>query len=235
MRVLAGTSGFAYKQWKGVFYPEDLPQAGMLGYYATQLPTVEINNTFYRMPRRELLQGWIAKVPEEFSFVLKASQRVTHRRDREKSLEALGYLMQATVEVAGRLGPMLFQFPPHARKDVERLREILAGLHDGRRAAFEFRHDSWFDDEVYGALRERGAALVCSDTEKTDEPPLVATGGYGYLRLRRPGYDDDALRSWAARVRAQPWEEAYVFFKHEDAGAGPRMARRFLELGGEDA
>jgi uncharacterized protein YecE (DUF72 family) len=231
VQVRVGTSGFSYKEWKGPFYPEKLKNAEMLAYYAGRLDTVEINNTFYRMPRRELLEGWAAKVPESFSFVLKAPQRITHRKRLDDCAEELAYLVEVSSVLGERRGPMLFQLPPYFKKDVERLAGFLALVPSDVRAAFEFRNASWFDDETYDALREGGAALVVSDTGKTEEgPPVVPTAGFGYLRLRREGYDDDALRAWADTVRAQPWESVHVFFKHEEAGAGPKMAEQFGQL-----
>jgi uncharacterized protein YecE (DUF72 family) len=231
MRLRVGTSGFSYAGWKGHFYPEKLKNAEMLAYYATRLDTVEINNTFYRMPKRELLEGWAAKVGEDFSFVLKASQRITHRRRLADCGEEMGYLAEVSSVLGERRGPMLFQLPPHFKKDVETLTGFLELIPTDVQAAFEFRNASWFDDEVYEALRAGGAALVVSDTGKIEGgPPVVPTAGFGYLRLRQESYDDAALADWAKRVAEQPWGSAHVFFKHEDEGAGPKMAERFREV-----
>ncbi|MFQ5845118.1 MAG: DUF72 domain-containing protein [Planctomycetota bacterium] len=227
MNVLVGTSGYSYKEWKGSFYPAKLSPAKMLHHYAQQLPTVEINNTFYRMPTRKLLQGWAEQVPDGFSFALKASQRISHKKRLKECEEDLSYLTETASELGPRLGPMLFQLPPYFKKDTDRLKGFLDLLPEGWRAAFEFRNASWFDDEVYDALRARRAALVVSDTGKGGEPPVVPTASYGYLRLRREEYDPPALQAWARKIAGQPWEEAHVFFKHEEAGAGPRRAAEF--------
>jgi len=231
MRVRVGTSGFSYKEWKGVFYPEDLPAAGMLGYYASRLGTVEINNTFYRMPTPGLLESWAAQVPESFSFVLKASQRITHHKRLKDAGEQVGYFLASAKVLGDRLGPILFQTPPQLRKDLPRLQAFLELLPPGTRAAFEFRHETWLDEEVYEALRRGNAALCAADVDDSGEhgPPLLATTDWGYLRLRRAEYSGQDLGAWAERVKAMPWSEAWVFFKHEEAGRGARYA---LELGG---
>jgi uncharacterized protein YecE (DUF72 family) len=227
MRVLTGTSGFSYKEWKGSFYPEDLPAEEMLRFYASRLPAVEINNTFYRMPKAELLASWAEQVPDGFRFVLKASQRITHFKRLKDVSEEVGYFLRVAATLGDRLGPILFQLPPNLKKDLPRLSEFLDLLPAATRAALEFRHASWFEDDVFEALRHRGAALCIAEDEDL-AAPLVATAGWGYLRLRRPDYGDAEVQAWADRVRAQAWEEAYVFFKHEDAGAGPRLAAQML-------
>jgi len=231
MRLRAGTSGFSYKEWKGPFYPEKLPNKDMLGYYAEQLSTVEINNTFYRMPKREMLEGWERKVPEDFVFVLKASRRITHHaRLKEAANDSVEYLWDVANALGPHLGPVLFQLPPNMKKDVGRLRSFMDALPAGLRAAFEFRDESWFDDDVYDALRDGGHALCLADTDDADAPALVSTTDWGYLRLRREDYTDDALRTWKSAIQAQPWKEAFVFFKHEEDGAAPRLARQLLAL-----
>jgi uncharacterized protein YecE (DUF72 family) len=227
MRVLAGTSGFSYKEWKGSFYPEDLPAARMLAYYAERLPAVEINNTFYRMPRPALLEGWAAEVPPEFRFVLKASQRITHFKRLKEAGDEVAYFFGVAATLGPRLGPALFQLPPNLKKDLPRLEAFLATIPAGRRAAFEFRHASWFEEDVFDALRARGAALCVAEDEEL-ATPLVATADWGYLRLRRQDYGEADVAAWAERVRAQKWAEAYVFFKHEDAGSGPKLAAQLL-------
>jgi len=229
MRVLTGTSGFSYKEWKGSFYPEDLTADAMLRYYAQRLPAVEINNTFYRMPKSELLAGWAEEVPDGFRFVLKASQRITHFKRLKDVSEEVGYFLRVAATLGDRLGPILFQLPPNLKKDLPRLSGFLELLPAATRAAVEFRHSSWFEDDVFEALRARGAALCVAEDEEL-AAPLVATAGWGYLRLRRADYGETEVRAWADRVRAQAWEEAYVFFKHEDAGTGPRLATQMLSL-----
>ncbi len=228
MQILAGTSGFSYKAWKGNFYPEDLPDTRMLEYYSSRLPSVEINNTFYRMPSAKMMAKWLSVVPEEFRFVLKATRRISHFARLRADDELLEYLFGITAELGDRLGAHLVQLPPYAKKDVEALRGLLERVPEGNRVAFEFRNESWFDDEVYEALRSFDAALVIADGGKV-EVPLVSTASWGYLRLRRDDYDDDALRQWHDHIVSQPWKDAFVFFKHEDDGGGPRMARAMLE------
>ncbi len=228
MQILAGTSGFSYKAWKGNFYPEDLPDARMLEYYAGQLPSVEINNTFYRMPSAKMLTKWLTVVPESFRFVLKATRRISHFARLRADDELLDYLFGVTAELGERLGAHLLQMPPYAKKDVDALRRFLERVPESDRVAFEFRNESWFDDEVYETLREHDAALVIADGGKV-EVPFVATASWGYLRLRRDDYDDSALREWRERIVSERWEDAFVFFKHEDDGGGPRMARAMLD------
>lgn len=232
MSLYAGTSGYAYPAWKGRFYPEDLPAKRMLHYYAQQFRAVEINNSFYRMPTAALLQAWADEVPPEFRFVLKAPRQITHVQRLRGAGEALAHFVEVAGALQARLGPLLFQLPPNLAKDLARLRDFLALLPRERRAAFEFRHASWFDDEVFGLLREHGAALCIAEAEGDLEVPFVATADWGYLRLRRLDYGDRELRAWAERLREQAWRETYVFFKHEDEARGPQMAERFLELAG---
>ena len=228
MRIRAGTSGWSYKEWKGHFYPEKVAAKDMLRYYGERFPTVEVNNTFYRMPNLATLESWAAEVPDDFSFVLKASKRITHDKRLKDVGDSVEYLLRTAGTLGSKLGPFLVQLPPNLKKDVPRLRDFLALL--PARAAFEFRHTSWFDDEVYAALRERGAAWCVADTGEEGDPPFVSTADWGYLRLRRVAYEESDLQSWADRVRAQGWNEAFVFFKHEEAGTGPKLAARFLEL-----
>jgi uncharacterized protein YecE (DUF72 family) len=235
-RLLAGSSGFAYKPWKGPFYPADLPDAEMLAYYAGRLPTVEINNTFYRLPKADLLENWAEQTPADFRFVLKASRRITHIQRLKEVGELLDYLFRTAATLGDRLGPLLFQLPPHMKKDLDRLRVFLELVPRERRVALEFRHASWFEDDVFELLRAHDAALCYAETDSGDDEgaslsvPLVATASWGYLRLRRENYTDADLESWAARIDAQPWSEAYVFFKHEDTAAAPLTARRLMQL-----
>ena len=228
MRVLAGTSGYSYPQWKGSFYPEDLPASKMLAHYAGRLPTVEINNTFYRMPKPEVVRAWAEAAPEGFSFVLKSPRQITHvKRLAADSADSVRRFFEVGAELGAKRGPALFQLPPFLKQDVARLAAFLDLLPADVRAAFEFRHESWFDDEVYAALRARGAALCIAEDEDL-ATPLVPTADWGYLRLRRQDYDGAAVRVWAERLRAQPWQDAWVFFKHEDEGVGPRLAAELL-------
>jgi uncharacterized protein YecE (DUF72 family) len=230
MKLFAGTSGFAYREWVGPFYPDGLPAARMLAFYAGRLPAVEINNTFYRLPRASVLESWAAQVPEEFRFALKASRRITHQKRLRDAGEETGYLLRTAAALGPRLGVLLFQLPPNLGLDLERLDRFLELLPAGTRAAFEFRHPAWADAAVAERLRARDLAWVAVEGEEPVAECGPATAGIGYLRLRRPGYTRAELAAWAARIAAQPWREAFVFFKHEDAGAGPRLAEEFLAL-----
>ena len=231
MKILAGTSGYAFKEWKGNFYPQDLKDDGMLGFYASKFPTVEINNTFYRLPRENVLRDWAAQVPETFTFALKASQRITHyARLKEESASLVDFLLKNTATLGDRLGPILFQLPPNMKKDVNRFRGFLGLLPFDRRYAFEFRHDSWFDDEVYSALRERDIAM-CIAEQDDFTCPVICTSTWGYLRLHKLDYNAGELVDWAKRVVGQQWNEAYVYFKHDETehgGSGPPAVETFV-------
>jgi uncharacterized protein YecE (DUF72 family) len=229
MRIRVGTSGYSYKEWKGTFYPDDLPAAKMLPYYAERFDSVEINNTFYRMPDAKMVAKWAEQVPDEFTFVLKAPQRITHQKKLTGAAEDVGYLFDAAASLGSKLGPVLFQLPPYLRKDAVKLREFVAVLPKDHKIAFEFRHESWCDDEIYNILRQRDIALCAADTDEvTDVDALVVpTASWGYMRLRRTEYAAGEIEAWAARVQRQAWSEAYVFFKHEDEGKGPRFAVEF--------
>ena len=229
MKLYVGTSGFAYKEWKGPFYPEKLPAKGMLSFYAGKLPTVEINNTFYRMPKKEMLLGWRSEVPEDFTFVLKASQRITHIKRLKEVAEEVAYFFQCAEALSEQLGPSLFQLPPNLKKDLPRLTGFLGLIPKPHRVALEFRHESWFSEDVYQALRDAGAALCIAEADDF-ACPFVPTAPWGYLRLRKTAYAPGELAAWAKRLQAAPWEEAYVFFKHEDAGDAPRLAAELRAL-----
>jgi uncharacterized protein YecE (DUF72 family) len=230
MDLFVGTSGFSYKEWKGPFYPPDLPVKRMLAFYGERFRAVEINNTFYRMPTVSTLQVWAGEVPVDFKFVLKAPQRITHVQRLKDSDDALSYLLEVVGTLKHRLGPLLFQLPPTMKKDLPRLQAFLSLLPQQQRSTFEFRHPSWFDDEVFGLLADFRSALCIAEAENDLEVPLVATADWGYLRLRRSDYGDGELKGWIERVRNQPWRDAFVFFKHEEQGRGPQLAKRFLEL-----
>jgi uncharacterized protein YecE (DUF72 family) len=232
MRLSVGTSGYAYKEWKGAFYPPKLPADEMLRFYAGRLSAVEINNTFYRMPTERVLLDWTTQVPEGFRFVLKAPQRITHYARLKLEDDSLEYFLRTANVMGGKLGPTLFQLPPNFKKDLPRLQEFIAKLPRTWRAAFEFRHEGWFTDEVFDTLRGRDLALVTVDDDE-GESPLVPTASWGYLRLRRTNYDRPALAGWSERIRAQPWQEGYVFLKHDEEGTaanGPRWAEELLQL-----
>jgi len=230
MRMLTGTSGYSYKEWVGPFYPEKLPASAMLRYYAERFPTVEINNTFYRMPAEPLLERWAHEVPEDFAFTLKAPQRITHfKRLKEVASDVTEFTRRAAV-LGDKLGMLLFQLPPSLRKDLPRLRDLLGALPPGRRVAVEFRHASWHDDEVYETLRACGATLCVMEDDEDGVSPFLCTSDYAYLRLRRMQYTESDLRAWADRIAAQPLARAYVYFKHEDEASAPRFARQLDEL-----
>jgi uncharacterized protein YecE (DUF72 family) len=230
MGLFVGTSGYSYKQWKGTFYPKDLPVQQMLRSYGERFRTVEINSTFYGMPKVSVLEGWADAVPADFQFVLKAPKQITHVRKLNDAADLVSQLLEVAGVLTEQRGPLLFQLPPTSKKDVTRLRVFLALLPLQFRAAFEFRHPSWFDDEVFGLLRDHRAALCVADADDDLEVPFVATTDWGYLRLRRPDYGDPELKEWVKRVQEQAWGDAFVFFKHEDEGKGPLMAKRYMEL-----
>jgi len=230
VNLYVGTSGYSYKEWKGAFYPRNLPAKQMLRYYGESFRTVEINSTFRGMPKASALQAWAAEVPTAFRFALKAPQQITHTRRLKDAGDSAAQLLEVAAVLKARLGPLLFQLPPNLKKDAPRLREFLALLPSQRQTTFEFRHPSWFDDEVFGLLRDHRAALCIADEKDDLKVPFVATTDWGYLRLRRPDYDDAAMKMWVKQVRKQKWRDAFVFFKHEDEAKGPQMAKRFLEL-----
>ena len=230
MKLHVGTSGYSYKEWKGSFYPEKLPAKEMLPYYASQLSAVELNNTFYRMPQQSMVEGWKAQVPGDFRFSVKASQRITHFK-RLKDAEAETKFLLDTVGVLNdQLGVVLYQLPPNMKKDLERLQSFIKHLPSEIRAAFEFRHPTWFDDDVLETLRGQNLALCISDTDDLPVNRIDRTADWGYLRLRRVNYAQEDLKEWLARMNQQDWTTAFVFFKHEDEGTGPRLAREFIEL-----
>jgi uncharacterized protein YecE (DUF72 family) len=229
MELLTGTSGFSYKEWLGPFYPEKLPSSDMLRYYSERFPTVEINNTFYRMPAETMLVQWAEQVPESFQFTLKAPRRITHElRLREAESHVAEFVRRAGA-LGSKLGVLLFQLPPYLKKDLPRLRDFLYLLPSTTRAAFEFRNESWQDDEVYELLRSRAAILCVTDTDEGDTP-YVATADWGYIRLRRTHYDDRDLAGWVERISPKDVDRTYVYFMHEDEALGTCFARRLAEL-----
>ena len=231
MQIRVGTSGWNYPEWKGSFYPADMKPAGMLAYYAARFATVEVNNTFYRMPTQKAVDGWAAAVPAPFVFVLKAPQRITHFARLRDVDEPVRVFCDVARTLGPRLGPLLFQLPPNFKVDTGRLADLLALLPPDVRAAFEFRNATWFTDEVYTRLAGRNAALCIADNDN-GATPAVATADRGYLRLRATGYSDDDLRAWLATMRriGAHWRDAFVFFKHEDKGTGPALGARLMEL-----
>ncbi len=229
MRLLAGTSGYSFKEWKGSFYPDDIKADGMLGFYSTKFPTIEINNTFYRLPKEHVLLDWASQVPEEFIFAIKASQRITHHtRLKAESESLVQFLLKNTAVLGDRMGPILFQLPPNLKKDLPRLQGFLRYLPSDRRYTFEFRHESWWEEDVFSTLRDRDIAMCISEQAEL-KCPVVCTASWGYLRLHRLDYDQAALEEWAKCVISQAWSEAYVYFKHDEgAGSGPPAVEAFV-------
>jgi uncharacterized protein YecE (DUF72 family) len=215
-RLFAGASGYSFKEWCGTFYPDKLKPDAMLGYYSERLPAVEINNTFYRMPATAMLQHWAETTPADFRFAIKASRRITHiARMKDSAKDSVDYLYKQLVALGDKRGPVLFQLPPNLKKDLPRLQSFLQMLPARHGAALEFRNDTWFDDEVYAALRDAGSSLCASEREDGSPPPLVPTADWGYVRLRLEQYSDEALRAWALRLAATGWKQIYAFFMHE--------------------
>jgi uncharacterized protein YecE (DUF72 family) len=236
MKFWVGTSGFQYGEWKGNFYPEDLPAAKMLSFYAELLSTTEINYTFHRIPAAKTIDNWKQLTPENFRFALKAPQKITHWSKLRDCADTLRYFYDVVSGLGEKLGPVLFQLPPNFQRDTLVLGDFINGLPHGLRAAFEFRHESWFDDEVFETLKARSAALCIADTEKL-ATSKVATANYGYLRLRREDYAKIDIERWVEFVREQAggWDEVFIYFKHEEAGIGPKLARQMTKILGSSS
>lgn len=229
-RLWVGASGYSYKEWKGNFYPEIMKPDAMLAFYAQRLPSVEINNTFYQMPKAAVLEQWAAATPDDFRFAIKASRRITQdaRLKADAAADSVAYLYRTLETLGGKRGPVLFQLPPYLKKDLPRLTDFLQVLPEGHQAAFEFRSDSWFDDDVYAALKSAGASLVLSEREDDKPPPLVETAPWGYLRLRLEEYSESDLAQWAQRLSDTAWQDMHVYFMHEPTA--PPYAQTFLRL-----
>ena len=232
MKFYVGTSGYSYKEWKGSFYPEKLPQKKMLSYYAERFAATEINYTFRQLPTPAVVESWAAQVPESFRFVLKARQVITHFKRLQNAEKETDDFLRVAAVLRERLGTILFQLPPNFKRDIPRLETFLKLLAGRARATFEFRHESWLDEEVYQCLRSYQAALCAAEADELPATDLVHTANWGYVRLREERYTAAQLCRWIERIRAQDWSEAYVFFKHEDAAAGPKLAEQFMELAG---
>jgi uncharacterized protein YecE (DUF72 family) len=228
--IHVGTSGYNYPEWKGRFYPADLAASKMLPYYAGHFSTVEINYTFYRMPTPKLVTGWAAQVPSSFKFTLKAPKRITHDRRLRDVADPVRGFCEAAAELGPQLGALLFQLPPQFKRDLAAFDAFLDVLPPRVCGAFEFRHDSWLDEEVYARLRARNLALCIADSE-TRHTPLVVTADYAYLRLRDEGYAEEHIAQWAGRVQelSTRCRDVFVYFKHEDEGKGPEFARMLLD------
>ena len=229
MRIRIGTSGYSYPAWKGKFYPRELRTAQMLSYYSEKFSTVEINNTFYKMPTAKLVGSWVGEVGDDFQFAVKAPQRITHHQRLKGSARTVAAFLKLTALFGDKRGPLLFQLPPNFEKDTALLTAFLKRLPTGIRTTFEFRHDSWFSDDVYRLLQDKGVALCIAEDEKL-ATPLVATAGWGYLRLRREDYKERHVAAWADKITRQKWDSANVYFKHEDKAKGPKLAAMLQSL-----
>jgi uncharacterized protein YecE (DUF72 family) len=227
-QVLVGTSGFAYKEWKGSFYPEDLPAKKYLSYYAGRFHTTEINNTFYRMPTVKLCEGWYAEVPDDFSFTLKLSQRITHFKRLKNVDDEMNFFLESAAGLKEKLGPILVQLPPNYKKDADVLDAFLSAFATKAKLAFEFRHESWFTDDVYDLLRKHRTTLGVVEKEEDEGPdtPRVVTGSFVYMRLRKGDYSKDELLDWARWIRSQS-VPVYCYLKHDERA--PILANALLE------
>lgn len=231
MKIHVGTSGYSYKEWKGKFYPEKISPREMLRFYAGRLDTVEINNTFYHMPKESVLKSWAEQVPHDFMFAIKAPQAITHLKQLRNVFGETEYLFRTLSVLDGKLGPVLFQFPASFRANAPVLEDFLALIPGDTACAFDFRNPSWIDGGAPDLLRKKGCGWCVEDTDERKAEEIISTASWGYLRLRRSDYTDADLSQWAKRIHSQKWERAFVFFKHEDGEArGPKMAVRFREL-----
>jgi uncharacterized protein YecE (DUF72 family) len=225
-----GTSGYNYPEWKGSFYPDDLPAKKMLPYYAARFPTVEINYTFYRMPTEKLVAGWAEQTPAPYKLTLKAPRRITHDKRLKDTADDVKFFCDVAGTLGKKAGTLLFQLPPFLRKDLVLMDAFLGGLPPGVRAAFEFRHASWFDEDVFARLAARNLAVCIADSEKLSTPVRV-TADYAYFRLRDEGYQPDDIKQWAETIArdAASCQDVFVYFKHEESGKGPEFARLLMD------
>jgi uncharacterized protein YecE (DUF72 family) len=230
MKIYTGTSGYGYKEWKGIFYPEKIPPKEMLRFYAERLGAVEINNTFYHMPTADVLDSWAEQVPAGFIFALKAPQVITHFRRLRHVGEEARYLFGTLPVLGKKLGPVLFQFPESFHADQALLKAFIDLIPGAISVSFEFRNPSWLNDEILDLLRKKDCSLCNADTDENPAGEIISTASWGYLRLRRSDYTDADLSQWLSRILAQKWKTAFVFFKHEDEAMGPKLAMRFREL-----
>ncbi len=231
MKVYAGTSGFAYKEWKGKFYPEKISPKEMLRFYSGRLRTVEINNTFYHLPKESVLTSWSEQVSPDFVFGLKAPQVITHIKQLRNVVDETRYLFRSLSVLGPKLGPVLFQLPKSFRQNAAALKDLLELIPGSGSCAFEFRSPTWLDDDaVLDLLREKACSVCISDTDEQPAKEIISTAPWGYLRLRRAEYGDADLSQWVDRILALDWEKVFVFFKHEDGAKGPEMAMRFQQL-----
>ena len=236
MTVWVGTSGYNYPEWKGSFYPEKLPATKMLPYYAERFQTVEINNTFYRMPNTKVLEGWNRETPDPFKLTLKAPKRITHQARLRDCADQVRYFLTTAATLGPKLGALLFQLPPFLKLDLAVLDAFLEDFPPHVCAAFEFRHISWLNDEVYARLKAKNLALCVADSEKLSTPVEI-TANYAYFRLRDEGYTPDDISRWARTIhdKTAGCRDVFVYFKHEEAGKGPQFARLLLDALGAHA
>jgi uncharacterized protein YecE (DUF72 family) len=230
MKIHAGTSGFAHKEWKGKFYPEKISPKDMLRFYAGRLGTVEINNTFYHMPKESVLASWAEQVPDDFMFALKAPQVITHIRRLRNVFEQTEYLFKSLSILDRKLGPVLFQFPKSFRADRTALEDFLPLIPDSVSCAFDFRSPTWLEGGIPDLLRDKGYSWCIEDTDEDPVKEIISTTAWGYLRLRRSDYADADLSRWMERILSQTWEKAFIYFKHEDEAKGAELAMHFQEL-----
>ena len=229
MAIWVGTSGYNYPEWKGTFYPETLPASKMLPYYAERFPTVEINYTFYRAPNEKILTGWDAATPERFKLTLKAPKRITHDARLRDCADRVRQFLETASILGPKLGVLLFQLPPNLKKDVALFDTFLDAFPPRVCAAFEFRHVSWLDEEIYSRLRARNLALCVADSEKLSTPVEI-TADYGYFRLRDEGYTPADIERWAGVIQERTGQcrDVYVYFKHEESGKGPEFGHLLM-------
>lgn len=232
MSIYIGTSGYAYKEWKGKFYPDKIRPDEMLPYYSARFGAVELNNTYYKLPPPENFEKWRAETPADFKFAVKAPSTITHIRRLKDIAEPLRQLLEAAAPLKEKMGPVLFQLPPNFKQDLARLKEFLKALPPKGRFTMEFRNETWFTEETFALLRDHQVALCVAEAEDSPAAPALATAGWGYLRLRRLNYTLPELRKWADFISAQKWSNAYVFFRHEETGTGPRFAGKLIEVMG---
>lgn len=230
MTLYVGTSGYSYKEWKGSFYPEKISPKEMLNYYASRLHAVELNNTFYRLPQPGMIENWKSQVPENFRFSVKASKLITHFKRLKDAGRETRLMLETISALEDRLGAVIFRLPEDMKKDLKRLEAFLKLLPADTPAVFDFRHPTWFDNEVVALLRSQDRVFCVSDIEELPESYTYKTADWGYVRLRRVRYSKSDLIEWRKRIRAQQWKDTYVFFKHEDEGTGPKLAARFIDL-----
>lgn len=232
MQIFVGTSGYAYKEWQGKFYPAKISPKEMLRFYAERLHAVEINNTFYHMPTAPVLISWAEQVSDDFIFAIKAPQIITHLKRLKDVGGEIEYLFRTLPVLGRKLGPVLFQFPPNFRSDRPQLMDFLALIPPHTHCAFEFRHKSWLNDDLFDLLRGRGFSLCQADTDENPAQDIITAAPWGYLRLRRSDYTDADLARWLEIIGSQNWEKAFVFFNHEEKAKGPELALRFRDLAG---